>query len=88
MDRSPKAIAEAIKEYVLSEFLPGADPAELTDSTPLITGRILDSLGTLKLVAFIEARYGFECEAHEADADHLDTISRIVTFVESKRAER
>ena len=31
-------IKETIKAYILEEFLPGQDPAELTDSTPLITG--------------------------------------------------
>jgi acyl carrier protein len=50
-------IKETIKVYILEEFLPGEDPAELTDSTPLITGGILDSLATLKLVYF--SRNGF-----------------------------
>jgi len=36
--------------YILKEFLPGEDPNELTDATPLVTGGILDSLATLKLI--------------------------------------
>jgi len=36
-------IEGVVKDFVLKEFLPGEDPNELTDSTPLITGGVLDS---------------------------------------------
>ena len=77
---------KAIKAFILEEFLPGENPDELTDSTPLITGGILDSVATLKLVRFLEERFGIQVEAHEADVDHLNTISDIANYVASKRA--
>ena len=49
-------IRQAIHAYILDKFLPGEDPADLTDQTPLITGGILDSIRTLKLVVFLEDR--------------------------------
>jgi acyl carrier protein len=78
-------IKKAVKEYILREFLPGEDPEELTDTTPLITGGILDSIGTLKLVAFTEERYGFTFQAHEVDAQYLDTVNDIANLIVSKR---
>lgn len=75
---------EIIKIYILSEFLPGEDPNELTDSTPLVTGGILDSLATLKLVAFLEEQFQIEVQAHETSVDYLDTISDITNLVNSK----
>jgi acyl carrier protein len=80
-----EAISERVKEYILKEFLPGEDPNELTEATPLITGGILDSLATLKLVAFLEERFGITMKAHEADVDHLNTISGITALVLSKK---
>ena len=77
-------IEEAVRGYILKEFLPGEDPAELTDSTPLITGGILDSLATLKLVAFLEERFAITLHAHDVDIDHLDTIAHIATLVRSR----
>ena len=77
-------IKKAVKEFILSEFLPGESPEELTDSTPLITGGILDSIATLKLVGFLESKYGFEFQPHEVDAEHLNTVSYIARFVQSK----
>ena len=70
--------------YILKEFLPGENPSELTDSTPLITGGILDSLATLKLVVFLEERFKIKIEAHETMADYLDTVADIAQLVTSK----
>jgi len=79
-------IAQVVKEVILREFLPGEDPSELTDTTPLITGGVLDSIATLKLVMFIEERYGISLQAHEVDPEHLDTISQIAQLIRSKKS--
>ena len=79
-----QAVKEIIKGYILEQFLPGENPAELTDSTPLITGGILDSLATIKLVVFLEERFKIQIEAHETMVDYLDTIADIAQLVSSK----
>lgn len=79
------AVKEAVKAYILDEFLPGEDPDELDDSTPLITGGILDSISTIKLVSFLEERFGIEFEAHEMNADYLDSLGEIAGTVEAKQ---
>jgi acyl carrier protein len=79
-------IKTVIKDFILKEFLPGEDPSELTDATPLITGGVLDSIATLKLVMFIEERYGISLQAHEVDPEHLDTITQIAQLIRSKKS--
>ena len=81
---SMQEIKEIIKGYILEEFLPGENPAELTDSTPLITGGILDSLATIKLVVFLEERFKVQIQAHETMVDYLDTLDDIANLVQSK----
>jgi acyl carrier protein len=85
---SDESIASAVKQFILDEFLPGEDPDELAPNTPLITSSILDSVGTLKLVAFLEERFGIGLAAHEADVEYLNTIADIVKLVESKQNAR
>ena len=68
-----------------NEFLPGEDPDELTEKTPLITGGILDSITTLKLVVFLEEHFGITVEAHEAGVEHLDSIRQIAELVAEKK---
>jgi acyl carrier protein len=77
-------IKNTVKSFILKEFLPGENPDELADSTPLITGGVLDSLATLKLVAFIEETYKIELQAYEVDVEHLNTISDIANLVRAK----
>jgi acyl carrier protein len=81
------AIAGVVKDFILREFLPDEDPNELTDATPLITAGILDSIATLKLVAFVEERWGITVAAHEASVEHLNTIADIVALVRAKQGK-
>lgn len=80
-----ESIEAAVKEFVMREFLPDEDPAELTSATPLITGGILDSIATMKLVLFMEERFGVRLEAHETDPEHLDTLADIAALIRAKR---
>ena len=79
-------IRQAVHAFILDHFLPGEDPAELTDQTPLITGGILDSIRTLKLVVFLEDTFGVTVEAHEAGVDNLDSVGQIARLIEKKHA--
>jgi acyl carrier protein len=89
MPNEVAAVIEAtIREYILSEFLPGEDPAALTDTTPLITTGILDSLATLNLISFLEKQHQIVIEPYEADAQHLNTVEAISKLVRSKRVSR
>jgi acyl carrier protein len=83
---SDPTIQADVKNFVLQEFLPGEDPSALTDSTPLISSGILDSIAVLKLVTFLESHFGITLEAHEADADHLNTLADIGRLVASKQS--
>jgi acyl carrier protein len=80
------AVKQRIKNYLLQEFLPGEDPEELTDTTPLISGGILDSIAILKLVMFMEEAYKVDFAPHEVDKEHLDTLAGIVSLLMSKGA--
>ncbi len=81
---APAEVQPTVKSFLLSEFLPGEDPGQLTESTPLITTGILDSIATLKLVTYLEQTFGIEIAAHEADAEHLNTLADIERLVRSK----
>lgn len=79
------AIHDTVKKFILDQFLPGEDPNELADDTPLMTTGILDSLATLKLVTFLEEKFDIAVEAHEADAENLNTIQLITDLVARKK---
>lgn len=80
-------VREVVRSYVLKEFLPGVPASELTDTTPLISGGILDSLATVRLVAMLEEKYNVEIEAHEASITHFNSVADIASLVREKTAK-
>ena len=81
-----ETIKTAVKNFILNEFLPGEDPAALTDTTALVTTGILDSIAVLKAVTFMENQFGITIEPHEAVVENLNTLSDITRLVISKKA--
>jgi len=80
------SVADTIRQFILSRYLPGESPENLQDDTPLRSSGILDSLATLGLITFLEEEYRITIEAHETDVDNFDRIADIEAFVERKRA--
>jgi len=78
-------LKQAIRDYIIKEFLPGESPDNVTDELPLISSGILDSIATLKLVLFIEERFGIALEAHETDKENMDTLAQMVATVQAKQ---
>jgi acyl carrier protein len=78
-------IKAAVKAFILKEFLPGEDPAALTDTTALVTTGILDSIAVLKAVTFLENQFGITIEPHEAVVENLNTLSDMARLVLSKK---
>ena len=81
------AIKSTVKEYILREFLPGESSDSLDDTTPLITGGVLDSIATVKLIAFLEERFGAEIEPHEMNPDYLNFLPDIAALVATRQAQ-
>jgi len=80
-----QSIKATLKTFILNEFLPGEDPAALTDTTALVTTGILDSIAVLKVVTFLENQFGITIEPHEAVVENLNTLSDITRLVLSKK---
>lgn len=77
-----------VRRYVQENFFLGAAPNRLDDATPLITGGIIDSIGMIGLVAFIEEQFKIEFLPSEINAQGLDTLDRIEVLVRQKLESR
>ncbi|MCW3086382.1 MAG: acyl carrier protein [Bacteroidetes bacterium] len=84
MEQKISEIKNNVRGFISQNYLQTIKAGELNDSTPLISGGIIDSIATMKLVNWLEKNYNFEFAAHEVDRDNLDTIERIANFVVTK----
>lgn len=78
-------IRTKIREFILMEFMDGADPSELTDDLSFEAGHIVDSVGMMDLIMFLEETFEFEVENEEALPDNFDSVDLLTQFVLRKR---
>ena len=77
-------IRTQIRNFILNEFLPGEAAGNLPNDIPLRESAILDSLGLLKMITFIESSFSIEIGPLDAGDTNFGTINRIATFVDSQ----
>lgn len=79
-------IKEKIRGYVLENYLFTNDQDALGDDDSFLEKGIIDSTGILEIIYFLEDEFGVIMSDDEMTPENLDTVSRIVAFVESKSA--
>lgn len=77
-------IREVVRHFILAEFLPGEDHAFLKDSTPLITGGIIDSISTTRLVTHLESTFNVVFDHRDVTVRNFDTVADVVAVTKRK----
>lgn len=74
-----------LRDFIASELYKGGTPEELTPDYPLFEHHIIDSLGLLVLISFMEEQFGVVFEDHELTPGNFATIDAMAKLVERKR---
>ena len=74
-------MSKAVLDYVKREYLEEDDERELTDTTPLISGGIVDSFSMVSLKRFLEKKYQIQIPDADASPEAFDTVKSIVVLV-------
>jgi acyl carrier protein len=77
-------IAAAIRAFVVSRF-PLARSLALGDDGSLLDSGLIDSLGILDIVAFLEENFGIQVGESDLRPDNFDSVGAIARFVLGKR---
>jgi acyl carrier protein len=77
----------AIRRFVAENFLFSANGSTLDGNLSFLEAGIVDSLGIMELVRFVEDRFGIEVADEEVVPSNFDTINRLTAFVEAKCPE-
>jgi len=78
--------ADLVRDFVLREFLPGERPEALAADQRLVSSGIIDSVGTLRLVLFLEETFHVDITTEDITGGRLDTLTSIAELVQSRRA--
>ena len=77
-------IIERIRDFVMSNF-PLAKERALSDDDSLLDGGIVDSLGVLDIVTFLEGEFDIEMSDEDLVADSFETVGGIAAVVQQKK---
>ena len=80
-------IKTEVRQFVLKEF-PSARKREIRDSDTLIESGIVESLGILQIVMFIEERFSIQVLEDDLVPENFQTIDRIATLIERRTTSR
>jgi len=75
----------SIRSFILQKF-PAARKRSIGDDTPLLDSGIIDSLGILDVVAFLEQTFNIAVSDHELIPENFADINRMAAFAERKHS--
>ena len=74
-------ITKVVRDYVIKEYLEEGDEREITETTPLISGGIVDSFSMVSLMRFLEKKYSINIPDADATPEAFDTVQSIAALV-------
>lgn len=72
-----------IQQFIAKKF-PAARKRTIDDATPLLAAGIIDSLGVLELVAFLESAFLIKIADEELTPENFASIANLASFVDQK----
>jgi len=76
-------VEEEIRRYIVEDILFG-DEQKLQKETSFQEHGIIDSLGFLELITFVEKKFGIKIKDDELIPGNFDSLQKISLFVEWK----
>ena len=78
---NPTAIEHDVRHFVVENFILDQSPEGLAGDVSLTQSGVLDSMGVLELIAFLEERFGVQVPDEDTLPANLDSVDAIVAYV-------
>jgi acyl carrier protein len=76
-------VKEKVRAFVL-EYAAGKGLTELKDDEPLLTANIIDSLGSLRMISFLEETFPLTIEDTDMVPENFQTLNDVESFIARK----
>lgn len=72
---------QKLRHFILENYLFSDDETALGDDDSFLDGGILDSMGILELIEYLDEGLGVKVEGDELVPDNLDSINSLLKFI-------
>ena len=76
---------DTIREFICADILHGSLKAPLKDEDLLVESGIIDSLGIMTLLSFIEEKFAIQIPSEELMPENFASISTIAGLIERQQ---
>ena len=77
---------QKIKQFIVDEYMPDVSVDELDSDFDLLTGGVVDSLGLLQVVAWLETEFDVTVDESQLGPESFRTVDAIKTYVDQAKA--
>ena len=78
-------IQNQLREYIITQFMYDQANARLDPDTDLLNDGIVDSMGILQVVNFLEEKFGVQVSDDEITPENFRSLRVLTEFVEQRR---
>ncbi len=79
-------LRDKIRSYIVENFLFGDENPLTSDDQSLLDTGIIDSVGVMELVAYLEGDHGLQIQDEDLMPENLDSVNNLVGFIRRKKA--
>lgn len=80
-------LEKQIRDFVARNFLYSDSGFSYADDASFLQEGIIDSLGVIELVEFVQKTLGVTVDQEEVTTTHFDSVAKLAAFVRQKRAD-
>jgi acyl carrier protein len=78
------SVAAEVEKFIVEEIALGTGIESVGHDEDLLAQDVIDSLGIVELVAFLESRFGIQVGDDDLLPENFSSVNRVVAFVEAK----
>jgi acyl carrier protein len=75
-----------IRKYVTENLLYVDEDFKYDNDTSFINEGLIDSMGVMELVTFVQSEFDITVEQQEVTPDNFDSVNKLVAFIRRKQA--
>ena len=78
------AVKEEARQFIYSNFMVDPQTQKFSDSDSLLRKGVLDSMGVMELVSFVQKKYGVTVPSSEILPENFDSLDNLEGYVRRK----
>ena len=77
-------IIQTLVQYIINDLSAGGDITEISEEDDLLGDELIDSMGIMRLVAFIEKEYSIAVPPEDVRIENFMNVKAIAHYIEQR----